>query len=88
MINPQTPSERRAEARWPAALAIVSLLVLYICTPSTLVPKYFIEICVVVLFVPLIALNPRRLNRQTRWSRWLSIALALVLTVGNLVDVG
>lgn len=88
MINPQTPSERRAEARWPAALAIVTLLVLSIFTPSTLVPKHFIEICVVVLLIPLFALNPRRLTRQTRWSRWLSIALALFLTAGNLVDVG
>jgi uncharacterized membrane protein len=85
---PQTPGERRAEARWPVVLAIVVLIVLYAVTPSTLVPKNLVEILIVVLFVPLFALNPRRLNRQTRWSRWLSIALALVLTVGNLVDVG
>ncbi|MBC7594858.1 MAG: DUF1345 domain-containing protein [Kineosporiaceae bacterium] len=36
---------------------------------------------------PLIAFNPRRLTREASWSRWLSIALAILLTVANQITV-
>lgn len=40
-----------------------------------------------LLLIPLVLFNPLRLTRETIWSRWLSIALAILLTVANQVTV-
>jgi uncharacterized membrane protein len=42
----------------------------------------------VLLLVVLIAANPRRMTRQTRWSRFASIGLAVIVIVTNLVSLG
>ena len=63
------------------------MLILDVFTPATFVPKASLIIVVAVLFVPLIVLDPHRLTRETRWSRWLSIGLALLLAVANQADV-
>jgi uncharacterized membrane protein len=42
----------------------------------------------VLLVVPVVALNPRRLDRETRWSRRVSIAQVLLLLVANQVALG
>ena len=63
------------------------MLILDIYSPPTFIPKIALIITVVVLLVPLIVLNPHHLTRETRWSRWLSIGLALLLALANQVDV-
>lgn len=78
---------RTAEQRWPAFAAIIIMLVLDVLTPPTFIPKTALIVTVVILFVPLIALNPHRLTRETSWSRWLSIGLAFLLAIANQVDV-
>ena len=80
-------NERKAEHRWPAFAAIAIMLVLDVFTPPTFIPKAALIATVAVLFIPLIVLNPHRLTRETRWSRWLSIGLALLLAVANQADV-
>ena len=42
----------------------------------------------VLLLVALLVTNPRRMTRETRWSRWASIVLASVVIVTNLVSLG
>lgn len=42
-----------------------------------------VVIVVVGLLIPLLILNPRRLTRQTRWSRYLSVGQALLLVIAN-----
>lgn len=79
---------RRAEARWPAFASLIVMLVLYALTPAEFIPRIILIALAVAMFIPLIILNPHRLNVETRWSRWLSIVFALVLVVGNLIDVG
>jgi uncharacterized membrane protein len=37
--------------------------------------------------IPLIVLNPHHFTQETRWSRWLSIALAAILVLFNQVEV-
>ena len=79
---------RRAEARWPAFASLIVMLVLYALTPTEFVPRLVLIGIAVLMFIPLIILNPHRLTRETSWSRWLSIGLALIVVAGNLVDMG
>lgn len=79
---------RRAEARWPAFASVVVMMVLYSLTPSAFVPRIVLLGIAVLMFIPLIVLNPHRLTRETSWSRWLSILFAVLLVVGNLIDMG
>ena len=83
-----TEMSRRAEARWPAFASLVVMMVLYSLTPGEFVPRLVLIGIAVLMFVPLIVLNPHRLSRETSWSRWLSILLAVLLVLANLVDMG
>jgi hypothetical protein len=62
-------------------------LILFIPEKVQLFPAWVVPLLGVLLLVPLIALNPRRLTRETAWSRWLSISLAILLTVANQITV-
>lgn len=83
----RAPKERedRAEHRWPAVGAILVALVLYALLPSDFFPALRVAVIVVcvLLLVPVVAINPVRLTRQTPWSRRLSIAGTIVLAVAN-----
>lgn len=75
----------RAEHRWPAVGAVVVGLVLYAALPSDFLP--WVRIAVVaacaLLLIPLVIVNPVRMQRQTRWSRGASLALAGLLVAAN-----
>ena len=51
-------------------------------------PRFLIPAVEVALLVALVATNPWRLTRQTRWSRWASLMLTAVVVVTNLVTLG
>jgi uncharacterized membrane protein len=75
----------RHEPRFPVVIATLVNLVLILLIPEKvqLLPSWVVPVLGVLLMIPLVAFNPRRLTRETTWSRWLSIALAIVLTVAN-----
>lgn len=50
-------------------------------------PSWVVPLLGVLLLTPLIVFNPRRLSRETTWSRWLSTGLAVLLTVANQLTV-
>jgi uncharacterized membrane protein len=79
---------RRAEARWPAFASLVVMMLLYSLSPGEFVPRLVLIGIAVVMFIPLIVLNPHRLTRETSWSRWLSIIFAILLVAANLIDMG
>jgi uncharacterized membrane protein len=84
--------ERRpaTEYRWPPVVAIAVALALYGALPSE-VPVVLRAVVVVVgvlLVVPVVVLNPRRLDRETRWSRGFAVAQVLLLLVANQVALG
>lgn len=85
-INP-SDTAARAEHRWPAAIALIVALVLYATLPSSFLPglRYVVVGLGVALLIPLFAVNPVRLHRQTEWSRWLSVGQTLLLLVANQV---
>lgn len=77
----------RAEHRWPAVGALLVALALYALLPSSFFPqlRYAVVGIGLVLLIPIVAINPIRLHRQTRWSRWLSVGQTLLLLVANQV---
>lgn len=75
------------EHRWPAAVGTVLILVLYVLLPDgvQVIPRWVLPALVIVLLIPLVIVNPHRLTRETAWSRWLSIGIAIALTLVNQV---
>ncbi|MFD0069133.1 hypothetical protein ACFV99_19760 [Streptomyces sp. NPDC059944] len=69
--------ERRGEARLPGVLATLTAIALYLALPQQLLiaPRYVLPTLEILLLIPLIAINPRRLTRQTRVFRVLSLTL-------------
>jgi len=77
---------RAGEHRLPAVVAVVAGIALYAILPGELVlgTRYVVPALELVLLVPLVAVNPRRFQRETRWSRTLSIALVGVIAAANM----
>ena len=65
-------------------------LVVYALLPASLqfVGRLLIPGLEVLLLIALIVANPRRITRQTRWSRAASIGLAVIVILTNLVALG
>ena len=82
--------DREGEHRWPAALAVLVAIALYALLPESLLfaPRLLIPGLELALLVALVLHSPRRLTRQTRWSRVVSLALAALVTMTNLVALG
>jgi hypothetical protein len=78
---------KRGEARLPPTIAVLVAVALYAVLPEPLLvgPRLLIPGLELVLLVVLIATNPWRLTRQTRWSRVASLVLAGLVAVSNLV---
>ncbi|MGW7101834.1 hypothetical protein [Streptomyces sp. NPDC054838] len=82
--------ERRGEARFPAVIATLTAILLYLALPQQLLiaPRYVLPALEVLLLLPLIAINPRRLTRQTNAFRFLSLVLVLLIVASNLTALG
>jgi uncharacterized membrane protein len=75
----------RPEHRWPPVIAVLAAMALYTFLPSGLfeVQRYIVVGIGIVLLIPLIILNPRRLTQETRLSRIAEVGLALLIVVAN-----
>jgi len=75
------------ENRLPPALAVVVAILTYALLPGSLLvgPRFVIPALELALLVGLIATNPTRMTRETRWSRIASLAMASVVIVTNMV---
>lgn len=82
--------EPRGENRIPPAVAVVVAGLTYALLPSSLLfaPRFVIPALEAVLLVALVATNPHRMNRETRWSRAASTAQAAVVIVSNMAALG
>jgi hypothetical protein len=78
------------ENRLPPAVAVLVAVVVYALLPSSLLftNRLITPIVEVMLLVALMVTNPRRMTRETRWSRWASIVLASVMILTNLGSLG
>ena len=79
---------RDYEHRLPAALGILVGVALYAALPSDLTfgTRFIVPGLELVLLVPVFAFNPRRLTRETPWSRLLSLSLVGIIGIANLVS--
>jgi len=77
--------ERRGEARLPAAIAVLGAIALYTLLPDGLVAggRYVVPALGLALLVPLFAVNPRRLTRETQASRAASLGLVGLIGIAN-----
>ncbi len=77
------------EHRWPAVIAVLIAIMLFAMLPEWLNPVFhwtIVAICL-ALTIPLIAINPVRLTKETAVGRALSISQALILFAANQVAV-
>lgn len=84
------PRDRSGENRLPPAVAVVVAIVAYALLPSSLLltGRLATPIVEALLLIALIATNPRRMSRETRWSRGASVALSAVMILTNLASLG
>ncbi len=77
------------EHRWPALVAIIIAVVVYALLPPSaeLIPRWIVPLAAALLLIPLTIFNPHRFRRETPWSRWLSIGLAVGLALVNQFEV-
>ncbi|MDQ2959192.1 MAG: hypothetical protein M3Y42_19815 [Actinomycetota bacterium] len=75
------------EPRLPAAVAVLVAIALYALLPNRLLlgPRYVVPVLELLLFIPLVSANPRRMTKQNRLLRRLSIGLVLLIAASNAV---
>lgn len=90
MTSESRPDGRRGEARLPAIAAMLVAICLQVLLPHELVvgPRLLLPALEVLILIPLVAVNPWRHTRQTRWSRPTSIALVLLILATNTAILG
>ncbi|MBU2666712.1 hypothetical protein KOI35_24695 [Actinoplanes bogorensis] len=73
------------ERRWPAALAVVVMIVLQFLLPErlTLGPRWLLPVVEVAVIAVLIAADPVRIRRDTPALRTLGLVLIALLSLGN-----
>ena len=83
------PAWRRktdGELRWPVAVTVAVAAALQVAVPDRLVlvrPTWILPAVQGALLIVLVTVNPRRINRQSRAMRSLSLVLAALLTLAN-----
>jgi hypothetical protein len=80
----------QGENRVPPAAAVVVAIVLYGLLPESLLvgPRLLLPALEVLLLVALVITNPLHLTKESRWSRWISLALTALIIISNLVALG
>ncbi|HEY0451255.1 hypothetical protein [Actinophytocola sp.] len=75
----------RGEHRWPAALAVVVVVVLQLMLPDSMVPqaRYVLPVLEIVLLAALMVANPFRVDRESTVLRGVSLALTVVVGLSN-----
>ena len=74
------------EPRWPAALALVAALGLYLFLPATLIvgPRWLLPALEGLLVIPLLITNPDRRESNTAPLRAVSILLIAIISIANI----
>jgi hypothetical protein len=90
MTRGNAKREHPGESRYPAAAAVLVAVVLYAALPSALFigPRFLVPVLEIALFVPLLIGNPRRMTRETRVLRLVSIGLLLLIAATNTTSLG
>ena len=81
---------RHGEVRLPASIAVLLAAASHALLPNELLfePRWVVPAIELALLVPLFAVNPTRLTRETTVSRVVGLALVTVIIASNLVSLG
>jgi hypothetical protein len=84
-MEQRTTQAHPGEPRLPAAVAVVAAIGLYALLPSALQigPRFVVPGLELLLFIPLVLANPRRMSKENRSLRRLSIGLVLLIALSN-----
>lgn len=76
------------EVRWPASLAVIAALLLYVTLPPwlTLGPVWLIPLIELALLVPLSLAAPRRVPNEASWLQIASMSLIGVVNISNIAS--
>jgi uncharacterized membrane protein len=80
--------KRPGEPRWPAALALLACVLLYVLLPDRLVvgPRWIVPVLVGLPLIPLLAVRHHHPN-QSPWIRHCALFLIGVVTLANIASV-
>lgn len=88
--EPAPPTADRAmlEARWPATLAIVASIALYVTLPDSLVlgPAWLLPVLEGAILIPLTVSRPHRHAGESGNSRMAAIVLIAIANLGNVAS--
>lgn len=91
-LDERIPKRRdsRGENRLPPAVAVIVAAAIYALLPGSLLfaPRFAVPAVEAALLVALLVANPRRMVRVTRWSRTVSVALAVIILAANVTALG
>jgi len=78
---------KQMEHRLPVLLITLAALAVYFVLPNSVsfLPTWVVPAIGLVVLVPLVLVNPRRLTRETSWSRWVGTGFAIALAGVNQV---
>jgi hypothetical protein len=76
----------RGEPRWPASLAVVATLLLYVTLPEQLTvgPTWALPVLTAALLVPLSIAAPHRRPNEPRWQAVTAVVLIAVINLANI----
>ncbi len=76
----------KGEPRWPAALAVIFAVFLYISLPGRFIsgPIWLLPALQAAFLIPLFISAPRRHAKEQKWQRFIAILLIAVINVYNL----
>jgi len=88
-----------SEPRWPASLAVLAALALYITLDSRFqmpfgwrslwpIERWLTPILEMALLVPLSLRAPRRYRNEPKWARIAAVALIAVVSLSNVISLG
>ena len=78
--------ETEGELRWPVAVTTAVAIALQVAVPDKLVlvsPSWILPVTQAALLIVLVTANPRRINRESKAMRSLSLTLGALLTLAN-----
>lgn len=76
------------EPRWPASLAVLVALALYVFLPErlTLGPTWILPVLELALLIPLSVVAPLRTKDEPRWQRYGAVALIVLINAANIAS--
>ncbi len=94
--DPAWGEPSRGEARWPASLAVVAAVVLYLTLPVKLqtfgpemwwlLERWSLPVLEFILLLSLTIAAPRRRAGEPRWQRYGAVALIALVNVANVIS--